>query len=138
MTLDAAIGFFRRHRTTLFRAECRIERKGGGEPTFDPNTGQVEGPAPEVIYEGPCNVREMPRSGTDVAVAEQEVRLGRADIWLPHDTPVREDDVLIVTVTKHDADMVDQRWRITDVFLDAWQISRRALGEKVTRGLEGW
>jgi hypothetical protein len=137
VTIDSTISFFRRRRTAQFRARCKVERRPT-PGTFDAEDGSITPATPTLIYEGPCNVREMAWSGTDVIAGDQEVRLRRAEIFLPHDTPIDEDDVLTVTAATHDADLVGRRFRITDVFADAWQISRRAMGEKLARGLEDW
>jgi len=37
-----------------------------------------------------------------------------------------------VTASTNDAQLVGQTFRVTDVFLDAWQVVRRAIAEKVT------
>ena len=140
-TVEAAIRFFRKRRVSHFRCEGRLERKGG-DPTFNAGTGQLEDVDPEVIYEGSCNVREPAAvglgSGIDVSAAEQELRLGRAEILFPQDIDARENDVLTVTSATHDAQLVGRRYRITDVFHDGWQITRRTMGENLTGGLEGW
>lgn len=140
MTLDTTIQFFRRRRMQQFRAECRIERSAGAG-TFNPSTGTVTDLAPTIVYEGVCNVRESQWQGTDIGVvggiasggrSVEELRFNRAEMLFPHDTAVEKDDVVIVTAATHDADLVGQRYRVTDIFLDAWQITRRAMGEKVT------
>src|SRR3972149_282866 len=130
-TLDTAIAFFRRQRVGLFRAECVVKRVTVAG-AFDPDTGAHLDPSEDLIYQGVFNVREATWEGTDVTTGGREVRLQLAELLFPHDVAVREDDVVTVTAATHDADLVGQTYRITSVFLDAWQITRRALGEKVT------
>jgi hypothetical protein len=131
----AALGTFRRLRLQQFRSKCRIERRAEGD--FNDATGKVERPAPAIIYQGRCNVREMQWEGTDAVTGEREVRMQRSELFLPPNVSIREGDVLVVTASKHDADLVGQEYRITDIFLDAWQVSRRAIGEKLTERAEG-
>jgi hypothetical protein len=132
VTLDTAVKFFRRQQRLLFRAECRVERPGG-EGTFDEETGDITPDSPTIVYEGPCNVREATWGGwgAEATTGEREVRFGQSDLRFPHDTAIEMDDVVVVTVSTHDASLVGQRYRVTAVFLDAWQVTRRATGEKV-------
>ena len=130
-TLGSSIALFRRRREAMFSATCTVVRPAGtGE--FDPDTGAVVDDPATAVYSGACDVREMAWQGTDVQVAEREQRFRRAEVWLPHDTDVRKDDVVTVTASTHDAQLVGQAFRVTDVFLDAWQVVRRAIAEKVT------
>ena len=133
MTLETAIKFFRRQREAQRRAECTVTRETA-PGTFDESTGEIGDPTTETVYEGACNVRETTWEGTDVRTGEREVRLQRAVLDFPHDTAIHEDDVVTITKATHDTDLVGQEYRITDVFLDAWQVTRRAIGEKITRG----
>jgi hypothetical protein len=135
VSLETAIKFFRRQRTAQFRATGRVTRVTA-PGAFNPSTGAIGDPTVETIYEGRCNVREVTWEGTDVRTGEREVRLQRAELQFPHDTAILEDDVVTVTSATHDTDLVGREYRITDVFLDAWQTTRRAIGEKVTRGPE--
>ena len=135
MSLETAISFFRRQRIAQFRAACTVVRETV-PGVFDPNTGTIGAATTQTVYTGACNVREMTWQGTDVRTGEREVRLIGTELLFPHDTAVQEDDIVTVTAADHDADLVGKTYRITDIFLDAWQITRRAIGERVARGPE--
>lgn len=63
-----------RHRPsvkTSFTAACKVMRKGEGEPVFDPETGDTIPPAPQVVYEGPCNIEEIQREAQRIWAGQQ-------------------------------------------------------------------
>lgn len=139
MTLAAALDYFRRREAELRSSEVIIERSVG-EGVFDEDTGEVDEDEPDVIYEGPALIRSNATGGAqvgiDVQAGEREVRLLRTKIKFPPDTPVRKDDMVVVTTSEHDAGLVGSSFRITDVLPDDWQITRVALAEQVTGGAE--
>lgn len=136
-TVDVAITFFRRNALTQFRAECTVTRETA-PGAFNPTTGEIGAPTTETVYAGRCNAREVAWEGSDVGLAAAaqagrsaaEVRLRRVELRFPHDTAVLADDVVTITKAQHDSDLVGEEFRITDVLLDAWQIVRRAIGER--------
>lgn len=52
---------------------CRINAKGDGGNTTDPETGEVTTPAGELIYEGKCRVRPAGTQSQDVESGGMEL-----------------------------------------------------------------
>ena len=130
MALDTAIERFRRREAENMRSECTVTRETG-EPELDLSTGELERDY-ETVYSGKCSVRPATWVGADTQAGEQEVRLRSALGKLPHNTSVAKDDLLTVTSSEHDADLVGRVYRITDAFHDDWQIVRKVILEEVT------
>lgn len=132
MQLDQTIKRFRARHEALFRAVIRVERSTDSAGTFDPDTGQMDYEAPETIYEGPGNIRETARwEGVERTTGEEEIIAERAQLRLPHDTPIMENDVVTVISAEHDASIVGARYRIIHVLLDNWQVVRRGVLERI-------
>lgn len=132
MSIDTAIERFRRRQASLFRDECIVTRASEDEPTLNEGTGELEEAVPTTIYEGPCLVRSYSWEGSDTQVGEKEVRFQGARAKLPINTAIEKDDVLTVTASTHDANLVGHEFRVTDVFHDGWQIVRQVILEEVT------
>lgn len=123
---------FRSQQAELFATDAVVERVVG-EGEFDETTGEVDPDEVEVIYDGPCIIRPMKRrEGSDVTTGEREVRFLDVEAKFPVDTPILKDDLVTVTASEHDPALVGVVFRITDVPLDEWQISRRAVLEQTT------
>lgn len=131
MTLEQARAFFEVQQVALFRDECTIVRTSG-EPTYDPDTNTYTPGATTTVYTGDCLIRGTTWQGFDVSVGETEIRSRMVRGWLPKDTAVEVNDVLTVTASAHDADMVGREMRITDVPKDGWQIVRKVFLEELT------
>lgn len=132
MSLETALAYFRKRQADLFRSTCTITR-AGGEGTFNPSTGAIVPAASTTVYSGPCLIRSATTgTGADTQVGQEEIRYRFARGKFPVDTPIEKDDVVTVTTSTHDADLVGRVFRITDVFRDDWQIARVAALEEAT------
>ena len=60
----------RRHAEQLMTSTCTIREPSTGQPTTDPDTGQVAFPPGEVVYAGPCRVRPATGPGGDSATRD--------------------------------------------------------------------
>lgn len=136
MSINTAISRFRRRQASLFHTESKVERPGEGDPEFNETTGEEVLPERSLIYEGPCLFRPGIRSGgitgRDVTTGEREVRFVDATAKYPVDTPIQKDDLVTLTASQHDADLVGREFRVTDVARDEWQISRVVILEETT------
>lgn len=131
MGLDQAIERFRRKQRALFRDQGRIDRPSD-TVSFDEITGEETPDPPAVIYEGPLQVRPATRrSGRDLQVGETEVRASDFELKLPVNTAVIENDVLTLTASSFDTELVGRTFRLTDVLRDGRQIARVAMLEEV-------
>lgn len=126
------IARFRAREMALMRSTCKITR--GGSQTFDPDEGSMvpDEEEPDSIYEGPCTIRSFIWEGANTQAGEREVRLRGARLKTPADTPVKKDDIVTVLTSVHDAALVDKVYRVTDVFVDDYQIVRVAVMQEVT------
>ncbi len=135
MGLDQTIAHFRRAQEALFAGAAKVERAAQSPGEFDPETGLVEPPELETVYEGPAQFR--PGEGpSDVTVGDREISLVGARAKFPHDTPIRADDIVTWTASRHDSELVGRVFTVTEVLHDDWQIVRVVLLEEVTRGPE--
>jgi hypothetical protein len=134
MSLGAAIAYFRQQQQELMDTEGSTVTvtRPSEESSFDANTGEETPDAPSTIYEGPCQIRTSDLQGSDVQAGEEEVQLRAARMKLLVDTSVRKGDVVTVTASSNDADLVGRVFDVTDVFLDDWQIARVVLLEEAT------
>lgn len=126
------IARFRQREMSLMRSTCRITR--GGSQTFDPDVGSMVPDDDDVdpIYEGKCTIRSFIWEGASTQAGEREVRLRGARLKLPKDTPTKKDDVVTVLTSEHDAGLPGKTFRVTDVYVDDYQIVRVAVMQEVT------
>lgn len=112
---------------------CTITR-GGGDPVFDPDTGEYTTPAGSTIYTGPCevqisdglNAREADAGGT-------EITLSRLTVKVPISVEgVQVDDVVTITASELDPDLVGQTYRVIAGFAKSFATARRLQVERVT------
>lgn len=134
MSFETAITRFRRKQAARFTTESLVQRQVS-EGEFNETTGLHEPPEMQTIYSGPCLIRAVAWVGSDVQLGEREVRLRGLRGKYPVDTPIRKDDLVTVTASRHDADLVGQVLRVTDVLRDEWQTARVVTLEEVTDGV---
>jgi hypothetical protein len=133
--VEATITSFREQQAELFSTTAHVGRRLG-EGVFDENTGEIEPAEPDTIYDGPCLIRPGERLGSDVTTGERELRFRDVKAKFPVDTPILKDDIVTVTASPHDARLLGAVFRVTDVPLDEWQISRVANLEDITGDVE--
>lgn len=106
--------------------ECSITR-GGGAQTFDPNTGTYTTPAGSTIYVGPCEVQIS--DGLNAQTSEaggQVVTERRVTVKVPMSVEgVQVDDVVTITASELDPDLVGQTFRVMSTFAKTFATSRR-------------
>ena len=133
MGLDSAIARFRRRDREIWRSEGKVTRASTEAVEFDEDTGDETPADPTLVYEGPLQVRSSRQARRhDAEAGEREVRIAALEAKFPANTAVFVDDVLEVTASIYDADLVGRTFRLTDVLRDDWQISRVAQLEEVT------
>ena len=106
--------------------ECTITR-GGGDPTFDPNTGTYTNTVGTTIYVGPCEVQIS--DGLNAQTSEaggQVVTDRRVTVKVPMSVEgVRVDDVVTITASELDPDLVGQSFRVMTGFAKSFSTARR-------------
>jgi hypothetical protein len=129
MTIDLAIEFFRQEELALMNSTGTVVRDDG-EPTFNSSTGEYSQPVTQV-YSGVVLIRMNAWQGSDVAVADTEVRLRPWRLKFPHGTSLLKDD-RFTCVTSDNGALVDRVFRITDFYGDDWSPSAPYFAEEVT------
>lgn len=122
MSIATAIARFRAKQADQFTDEATVSRPVG-EPTTDSTTGEVTQDYTDVLA-GPCKIRPLERSGSDVTAGETRVRQVDVGGKWPVDSDIRNDDIVTVTASEYDASMVGRQYRVTEVNADGWQIAR--------------
>lgn len=131
MGIDQAIARARRRQRALFRDEGRLERPSKTK-TRNEATGDETPDDPELIYEGPLQLRPSERVGRDLITGERRVRELVFEAKFPVDTAAREGDVLTMTASAYDAGLPGRTFRVADVPVDGRQIARKVVLEEVT------
>ncbi len=112
---------------------CTITR-GGGEPTFNPTTGAYTTPAGSTIYTGVCEVQIS--DGLNARTSEaggQVVTERRVTVKVPISVVgVEVDDIVTITASALDADLVGQTFRVLAEFAKSFATARRLQVEGVT------
>lgn len=84
MSVRGALRRGRAAHERLMLDQCEITR-AGGEPVFDPETGQYTDPPPITVYSGRCRAKPW-TAAFDMAAGEQEIVLRRYIVMLPQDS----------------------------------------------------
>lgn len=102
---------------------CTIARVAGR--STDTTTGAVTDTA-SALYAGKCRVQQHRASATDEDVAEDRLLLLRIEVQLPMSvTGLAVGDVITVTASAHDADLVGREFRVRDLAHKTHATSRR-------------
>jgi hypothetical protein len=125
MTVDSAIGHFRRRQEAIYRSEVTIKHKTG--ETFNSSTGVVTPTYANRATAVPFLIR--PLSSADVEAGETNVNLGRHLGKGPADQTIELGDIVEVTVSDHDTALVGKSFVVTELLHDDWQIARRVILE---------
>ncbi|MEV4521471.1 DUF6093 family protein [Micromonospora tulbaghiae] len=130
MVLDALLARGRAAAEALMTDECVIRRDGG--TTYDPETGYPTESTSQV-YAGKCRVQQQSASAGAREVGEAAVLLLRLEVQVPMSVVgVQADDVVEVTASRHDVELVGRRFRVRDLFHKTHATSRRLGVEEVT------
>jgi hypothetical protein len=109
---------------------CTIQRLTSS--TTDPVTG-VPTPTYATIYAGRCRVQQQTATAGARDVGEANLLLLRLEMQLPMSvTGLQVDDVVTVTASALDPDLIGRRFRIRDLAHKTHATSRRVGVEEVT------
>jgi hypothetical protein len=111
-----------------------VTRLNAGATTTDPETGQIT-PTYTTVYTGPGKV-QVPLRATiarPATVGEAERFLARLEVHLPVTvTGVTSDDIVTVTASALDPDLVGKVFHVREVSHKSWLTARRFGVEEVT------
>ncbi|MFD8516598.1 DUF6093 family protein [Streptomyces antimycoticus] len=108
--------------TNLLIDTVRIGRPGGGEPVYNPDTGQNEYPADSILYEGPGAVQGGTAQSEMSSVPDagqmwiQETR-SRYRLLTPLTAPLASKDDIITVIAVHnpgDTALIGRSWIAQD------------------------
>lgn len=114
MTVRGVLAQGRTRHESLMLDQCEITRPGG-EPVFDPSTGEYTEPPDITIYSGKCRIKPQ-YAASETQAGEKEVVLRRYELQLPFTAsePVDIDDMARITVSD-DTWLVDRPMPVTAV-----------------------
>jgi len=112
---------------------CTITRSGGAD-TFNPTTGVYTTPAGSAVYTGKCEVQVSDGlNARDTEVGGQEITLTRLTVKVPMSVEdVQVDDVVTITASLLDPDLVGQTFRVIEGFAKSFATARRLQVERTT------
>lgn len=130
--ITATLPFLRAEAEGRMVDACIITR-GGGAPTFDPNTGNYMTPAGSTIYSGSCevqisdglNAREAQAGGTELSLSRLTLKVPVSAVG------IRVDDVAVITTATHDPDLEDRTYRVIGEHSKTFATARRLQVEEV-------
>lgn len=105
---------------------CTVTR-GGGDDTLNPTTGAYTTPDDTILYTGQCEVQISDGLNTQTSDAGgQLVTQRRVTVKVPISvTDVEVDDIVTVTSSALDADLVGQTFRVVGTFAKTFATARR-------------
>lgn len=91
----------------------------------NPDTGDNT-PTYTTIYTGPCKVQQRNAIARPANVGEAEVFISRLELHLPVAvTGVASDDLVTITASAHDADLVGRQFRVRELAHKSFESARR-------------
>ena len=131
MTADTITLVGRRAAEALMVDVCTITR--GGAQTFNPVAGDYITSSAAQVYTGKCRVRTATTPDRTADTGDRQVSLRTFTIQLPTVvTTVFIDDVVAVTSSTLDPDLVGAHMRVTSVGKGTHVTARRLTAEEIT------
>lgn len=131
MSVPQFIDRARRRQNDVMTDTCTVTRSGG-EATVDPDTFELTWPDDSLVYSGRCLVRHL--SHAEPAVANVPADTALYKVKLPAGTAIADGDLVTVTASTFDDDLVGSGLVVQAVRHDGWQISREAICERQFTG----
>lgn len=117
----------------LMRDACAIAR-GGSDPVTDPETGAVTYPEGLAFYTGACRVQLPNVAEREVDAGERQWTEQAALVVVPMSvTGVRVGDVVTVTASALDADLVGRKYTVVGLMHKTHATARRLRCMEVVR-----
>ena len=112
-----------REQALSLMVDSAVVTRGGGPPTFNPATGEMEPSAGTEIYAGACRLRMPSAQEAVVIFGEQPTTKTRYIACFPLDcTEVRIGDV--ITFTDSDIDVLERSFRVSAVPVSTYVLYR--------------
>lgn len=93
--------------------------------TTDPDTGVVT-PTLSTLYTGKAKIQQQAASASPTTIGEAEVFIGQVEVHVPITvTGIRPDDLVTVTASALDADLVGKTYRVRGIADKSFLTARR-------------
>jgi hypothetical protein len=116
--------------TALMVDACTVRHLASS--STDPETGAAT-PTYTTVYTGPCKLQQRSAGASPTSVGQAEVLIGQLEVHLPLSaTGVSSDDLVTVTASAHDADLVGRTFRIRGLSHKSFLSARRFAVIEVT------
>lgn len=100
--------------------------------TTNPDTGHVT-PVYATVYTGACKVQARSGSGSPSTLGEAGVIIAQMELHVPMSvTGVQPDDLVTITASVHDPDLVGRTWHIRGLAHKSYLTARRLSMVEVT------
>lgn len=123
MSAQSALARARIFAAALFVDTCTIRRLAVS--TANGDTAQIT-PTYTTIYSGPCKVQQASGYARPATVGEAVVFMTRMQLHVPVTATVAQpDDLVTVTASVHDPDMVGRQWKVRGTPDKTWPTAHR-------------
>jgi hypothetical protein len=127
--VTGALPFLREQAEALMVDECKIHRPGDRQ--LDENTGQFADTS-DPVYEGVCKFQATLAAGKSPLAGSYEFTVQELRLDLPVSAgPVAVDDVVTVTASVFDAQLVGRVYRVVELFHKSFATAQRCRVEEV-------
>lgn len=121
--------FLRTQAESLMLDSCTVQRPG--EPTTDPDTGAVT-PSLSAVYTGPCKVQQTIAQSSNPTAGGHQFTIQDSRVDFPVAAgPLMVDDVVTVTASVLDPQLVGTVFRIVELFHKSMATAQRTRVETV-------
>lgn len=132
MRLETLVRRSRRDAEKLMTDTCVVAR--GGEPVFNPETGQYDTPDGEPVYEGKCRLQSVRAQAANPEAGEMVFTVERVELQLPFGTTFHVGDTATFTASQLSPDLVGSVYRITGLGRKSQATAQRFNVEVVSDG----
>lgn len=135
MTAASAVARGRTAAERLMVDKCIVTRPSSGAPVWNEDTMGYDLPPGSTIYSGPCRVQLSAAMANTPEAGERVLAVQRSTVSVPMlVTGVQVDDVVTVTASAHDPDLVGNTYRVRSLFAKTHATARRLEVEETQSG----
>ena len=129
MSAEAAVLAGRREAESLMVDECEVTRPGALVTDADGNVT----PSSTPVYEGRCKVQQTISQASNPTAGEHSFTVQDSRVDFPVTAgPLKVDDVVTVTASALDPQLVGSEFRVTELFHKSMATAQRTRVEQVT------
>lgn len=110
MSVASALAQGRRAAERLMVDQCTVSR--GGEPVFNPETGQYDTTSGAAAYSGKCRIQSGTTQASNPEAGGAVFTVERVELQVPFGTVFQIGDIATITVSENPA-LVGNKYRVT-------------------------